>query len=102
MHRVFISLPRDVDQARHGVEQPNVVSTLRQPERIRAGCATNVQNNGRRLRYVANDQLTAPRLLEAKHGQLQTRLFRRAIIVGADGRIEARWRLLGHVLLDGA
>jgi hypothetical protein len=68
---VLVSLPRNLDQSRCRIEQLHIVPTLGQPERIRAGRSTDVENYGWWLWCMTKNQLASPKLLELKRTEPQ-------------------------------
>ena len=91
-----IPLTRDVDEARHGVEQANIVATFRQPESVGPGSAADVEHDAGRIGKVAQDQLAAARFLEAEDIELETGLFRRLVIIIPDSGIEVERKPIRH------
>jgi hypothetical protein len=65
-HCIDISPTRELDQTGHWIEQPNVVSELRQPKRVCSGGSTYIKNYRRRLWSVAEYELTTPNFFKPK------------------------------------
>ena len=93
---MFVPPTSYIHQTRHGIDQPNVVPLLGQPERVRAGSPTDIQHDRGCRRCVTQNELSTSKFLEAEHVELETRFFRRAIVIVPDGGIEARRRRLWH------
>lgn len=87
-----ISLTRHIHQSRRQIKQSHFVTTLGEPERIDTGRSPDVENHGRWRRRVAENQLSSPRLLEARHTVLEAGFFGRVIVIGLDRWIDARGR----------
>jgi len=87
----FVPRLRDRDQARHGVDQSDIVSETGKPECIRTGATADIHHRRRRLRRVAKNELAGPKFLELRRAALKTRFLGCAIVVRFDCRIDHDW-----------
>ena len=66
MPGILIPLARDFNETRNRIEQSNIVTELRQPERVCTSGAANVENNGGRSACMTKNQLSCSSFLQPK------------------------------------
>src|SRR5437868_8131974 len=93
--RAFVASARYFDQARHGVEQSDVVSAFGQPEGVGTRSSTDIQDYRGRWWQLTKDQLPTSQLLELRGAHLEACLLGCILIIGRDRRID------GQTLISG-
>src|SRR5690349_22754688 len=98
MRRILVFRSRDVDEPWRCIDQPDFITKFREPERVSAACAADVEHDRRRLRGVTQNELTRAKLLQAKRSDLEARFFRSLLVVRTDVCVEARRSRFCHLL----
>jgi len=96
VNSLFVSDTRDFDEARHGINEANVIALFGKPKGICTGSAADIENACRWRWDVTQDQFARSGFFETERSELQARLFRRAIIVIFNRRIELRGSSFWH------